>query len=241
MKKIPKPGDIFYLTEDRPCQIVTIGIHKETCEYMVVYQILFGDFKTYVLPLSKFMNEIRWENIREFGDSFGTVVYGGSKTDAELENGKKAAILMNSNIAGNDNKKNDFAKSDVTKNDIPESNIAKSGISKSDIKDNYKNYDNINQNNINSDIVKNPANNDVHNDENNYKVDNILLKFLNADSYAKKLEIVTTNIKSINDRMINDMAASLDCMIEEGPLDLRVQELIYCLRQMSRFEDRRLR
>lgn len=41
--------------------------------------------------------------------------------------------------------------------------------------------------------------------------------------------------------MINDMAASLDCTIEDGPLEQRLQELIYCLKQMSRFEDRRLR
>lgn len=64
MKNIPRPGDIFYMAKDKPYQVITIGIHKETGEKMAVYQALFGNFKTYILPLSKFMNEIH-ENIAE--------------------------------------------------------------------------------------------------------------------------------------------------------------------------------
>ncbi len=73
------------------------------------------------------------------------------------------------------------------------------------------------------------------------KVNQILLQFLDAMSYNKKLEIITSNMKHMNDRLINDMAVSLDCAVEEGPIDKRVQELIYCLKAMSRFEDRRFR
>jgi hypothetical protein len=37
------------------------------------------------------------------------------------------------------------------------------------------------------------------------------------------------------------MAVALDCAIDEGPLDQRIQGLIYCLQAMCRFEDKRLR
>ena len=70
------------------------------------------------------------------------------------------------------------------------------------------------------------------------KVNEILLRFLDAGSYTEKLEIITTNIKAIDDRLINDMAASLDCIVEDGPVEQRLQELIYCLKQLSRFEVR---
>jgi len=166
MRNIPRPGDIFYPAKDKPYQVITIGIHKETCETMVIYQALFGDFRTYVLPLSKFMNEMQ-ENTQE-----------------------------------------------------------------SDIKPNETDT-------IFSINDKNHKGEKAAKEED--KVNHILLSFLDADSYAKKLEIIASYIKSIDDRLINSMAASIDCTIEDGPIDKRLQELIYCLKQMSRFEDRRLR
>lgn len=72
-------------------------------------------------------------------------------------------------------------------------------------------------------------------------VNSILLEFLEASSYTRKLNVITGNMKHLNDRLINDMAVSLDCAVEEGPIEKRIQELIYCLKAMCRFEDRRLR
>ena len=67
------------------------------------------------------------------------------------------------------------------------------------------------------------------------------MEFLEAESYYKKLEVITSNRKHMNDRLINDMAAALDCTVDEGPLDQRIQGLIQCLQAMCRFEDKRLR
>jgi hypothetical protein len=72
-------------------------------------------------------------------------------------------------------------------------------------------------------------------------VNAILLEFLDANSYSKKLNVITGNLKHLNDRLINDMAVALDCSVEEGPLEERIQGLIFCLKAMCRFEDRRLR
>ncbi|MDF2906969.1 MAG: hypothetical protein K0R34_2290 [Herbinix sp.] len=76
---------------------------------------------------------------------------------------------------------------------------------------------------------------------NNESVNSVLLQFLDAESYYKKLEVITSNRKHMSDRLINDMAVSLDCAVDEGPLDQRIQGLIYCLQAMCRFEDKRLR
>ncbi len=72
-------------------------------------------------------------------------------------------------------------------------------------------------------------------------VNSVLLQFLDAESYYKKLEVITSNRKHMTDRLINDMAVALDCTVDEGPLDQRIQGLIYCLQAMCRFEDKRLR
>ena len=73
------------------------------------------------------------------------------------------------------------------------------------------------------------------------QVNSVLLQFLDAESYYKKLEVITSNRKHMNDRLINDMAVALDCAVDEGPLEQRIQGLIYCLQAMCRFEDKRLR
>ncbi|MFT4143594.1 MAG: DUF1653 domain-containing protein [Mobilitalea sp.] len=72
-------------------------------------------------------------------------------------------------------------------------------------------------------------------------VNSVLLDFLDAESYSKKLEVLIINKKHLNDRLINDMAVALDCAVNEGPIENRIQELINCLEAMRRFEDRRLR
>lgn len=66
-----------------------------------------------------------------------------------------------------------------------------------------------------------------------------LLAFLDEDSYAKKLEILDSMGDVLDDHMINQLAASLDLIIEDGCLEDRLQELRYCIRTKARFEGRR--
>lgn len=139
---------------------------------MVIYQALHGDYKTFVISLSKFMEEVN------------ASTFDMNKADDTSDTGS---------IEEQTNKEPDNALYEL----------------------------------------KEAEGNSID------RVNNILLSFLDADSYTEKLELITTNIKAMDDRLINDMAASLDCTVEEGPMDHRLQELIYCLKQLSRFEVRR--
>ncbi len=69
----------------------------------------------------------------------------------------------------------------------------------------------------------------------------ILMEFLDAATFREKLEIVQSNRKAINDKIINDMAMSIDCTVSEGDMEERIASLIYCLQTRIRFEARRLR
>ena len=165
--RIPRQGEIYQHFKDKPYQIIAVATHTETGETMVVYQALYGDFKTYVRPLDMFMSEVDREK------------YPDVKQERRFELRKETG---------------EQEKLSPAPTEVPEE-----------------------------------------------KVNHILLQFLDAASYYKKLEVISSNLKYMNDRLINDMAVSLDCTVEEGPLDHRVQELLACLKAMSRFEDRRLR
>lgn len=68
-----------------------------------------------------------------------------------------------------------------------------------------------------------------------------LLEFLDADSYEKKLQILSSLHPRITDAMIDTMAVSLDTEIKEGDIEMRYSEIKNCLITMERFECNRLR
>lgn len=68
------------------------------------------------------------------------------------------------------------------------------------------------------------------------EVDPLILEFLGAETYEKRLQILSLLQLRITDNMINTMAASLDLEISDGEIEKRYDELRHCLLTMRKFE-----
>lgn len=68
-----------------------------------------------------------------------------------------------------------------------------------------------------------------------------LMEFLDADTYAQKLNILRGMKKHIDDKMVHDMAVCLDIGLNEKPLEEQIMDIESCLKTYARFECNRLR
>ena len=70
-----------------------------------------------------------------------------------------------------------------------------------------------------------------------------MLAFLDTDDFDEKYMIIEHMAQNdeLNDTYIDNMAASIDIVIDDGPLDGRIKELLKCLDTRKRFENSRVR
>lgn len=187
MPHIPRPLEIYRHFRGNLYQVVTMAQHSETGEKLVIYQAMYGDFKTYARPLEMFLEKVDKEKypeaIQEYRFELQT-----RETDQDSQAERSADKAERS-----------------------------------------------------ADTKRRPPQAYEERTEAEQQLDPMVLEFLEADSYAKRLNILAGLHHRITNDMITTMAVASDIEIEDGDLEERYEALRNCLITLEKYECNRLR
>lgn len=83
--------------------------------------------------------------------------------------------------------------------------------------------------------------NDIDTKEDLEGVNPVLMGFFDRDTCTDKIEYIAQVRDKLDDRLVSDMAASMDITIDEGSLDDKIDSLLICLRTKAKYECNRFR
>ena len=216
MTFIPKPHEIYKHFKGNLYQVVTIAEHSETGEQLVIYQALYGDFKTYARPLVMFTGEVDRQRYPEVTQRFRFELQG---TDADRQIRETEAAGVEHPVS---TQTTVTASQPAAAQAMPTvaQNIAAQATATAA------------QTTI---APVSPA------EDEEPALDPLVLEFLDADSYEEKLNILAGLHHRITNEMITTMAISCDIEVNDGEPEERYEELKNCLLTMEKFECNRLR
>lgn len=210
-RKNPAAGERYRHFKDGLYQIVALAGHSETGEQMVVYQALYGDFGVYVSPLAVFMGEVDREKYPQARQK-----YRFERADETKERHTPERTEAASGRAA------------VEKASISDFSNLKAAAGRAVLKQEEP-----------ASVERKPKlEKEVSASS---KAQAVLIEFLDADTYAEKLNIFREMKKYIDTKTVHDIAVCLDIGLNEKPLAEQILDIESCLKTYVRFECSRLR
>ncbi len=209
----PQIGEIYKHFKGKLYQVTAIGTHSETGEQMVVYQALYGDFATFVRPYEQFVGEVDFEKYPACTSRFRFTYVPREELAASASQQMPQTVQTTGT-----NQMPQTAQTTGT-NQMPQT---------------------AQTTNVEKAPQTAQASPIRHQEQ---TIQDLMLDFLDERDFEKKEKILSElgAHKDLSDGIIDNLAAALDYVIDEGPLDVRFAQLRTCVRTRARFENTRLR
>lgn len=211
MSFIPRVHEIYKHFKGDLYQITAIAEHTETGEMLVVYQALYGEFKTYARPLSMFISRVDREKYPDVSQEFRFELQGAEAERQKRECGSASEEVQSIVPVEMNEQTADDANTECVKVEKREAEHVGAEGAATESEDEIQG------------------------------LDPMLLEFLDSDSYVQKLNILAGLHHRITDEMITTMAIACDVEVADGDLEERYESLKMCLLTLERYECNRLR
>ena len=213
---LPKVHEIYKHFKGNLYQITAIAEHTETGEILVIYQAMYGEFKTYARPLSMFISRVDREKYPEVTQEFRFELQGPEAERQRAALGVPSGAAADRKVAFVQEK----AAADLKETFVQEKAVADRKVASAKEKEKAA---------------------DQGTAEGEFQLDPGVLEFLDADSYEEKLNILAGLHHRITDHMLTTMAISCDIEVGEGDIEERYSQLRNCLLTLQKYECKRLR
>lgn len=216
MSFIPRPQEIYKHFKGNLYQVVTVAEHTETGKLLVVYQAMYGDFKTYARELEMFTSRVDREKYPDAAQEFRF----------ELQGPDSGRQIRESGPAG------------VTgKREAPKGSLEKAESQTSGTGGLQKPAGGAEKAEQKASLVSGGSTPAA---QESSGLDPMVEQFLDADSYEEKLNLLAGLHHRITQDMVTTMAVASDIEVEDGELEDRYQQLKNCLLTLEKYECKRL-
>ena len=209
---LPQANQIYRHFKGNLYRIITVAVHTETEEELVIYQALYGDFKVYARPLSMFMSEVDREKYPDVTqkmrfEPIEQMVAAPVREEVLKEEAAQVEIAEtvkkeNEEIVSIESMEEDVIHAEKTEN-IKEEAAWKEA-------------------------------------EETVSIDPLLEAYLDADSYRERLNILHGLQHRITEHMLNTMAIVIDFELPEGDIQTKYDALNDCLLTKEKYECNRM-
>lgn len=216
MERIPKPGECYRHFKNKLYQVITVAHHTETGEALVIYQALYGTFRTYARPLSMFAGQVDHEKYPEAKQNYRFLRIDleelAEEEYAERNSEEDAERSSGENAARNGGEDAERSSGETAEGCSGEKGEKDSERSRKDIEE---------------------ASESVS--------CKILLDFLESKTYDEKLEVLEENRGRLSKRELEAICHSLDIVTGTGQESDMLKAAMDFLQIQARYNGKRLR
>jgi hypothetical protein len=206
-ERVVAPGEFYRHFKDKLYQVMGVAYDSETGEKCVVYQALYGEYKWYVRPYDMFVSEV------------DHVKYPDVKQKYRFE---KVGLTEASGKA------RDEAHDVVHGEAHDEAHDVVHGEARDEAHDVAHGEAH--------DVVYDDAQDKVR-DLGEGGINPLLIQFLDADSYREKLNVLALVHLKMDERLLSDIALSMDEVLPEGSLEEQFASLKNCVMTHAKYEE----
>ncbi len=238
----PRPQEIYRHFKGKLYQIITIATHSETREEMVVYQALYGDYKTYVRPLDMFMSEVDRQKYPAVTQKMRFEKVNPADTeDQKKEEAPKPEIKSEIQPEIQTERKTEIKKDGSLYIVQPESKESSKEAAMETIRPQNNPERKAPRFNFKPTEKSKIMQKSVDEEAQELNLNPLVIEFMDADLAADKNSILSKLRPVITNDMIDIMAMSLGVVVKEGDVYDRYNDLRTCLTTMEKYESTRIR